>query len=85
MNVKELNISTRLFKNATEGIQRVLCDIQAIFLDMGLNPQTDIDITPFVLDEYVKLNHWLVYREYENLMDYSHKLLKAITEEKKLK
>lgn len=50
---------------------------------MAVNPKTDLDITPFVLDKFIKLNHWLVYREYEHLMDYSHKLLKIITEDKK--
>lgn len=81
LNTEQVNISTKLFKNATEGIHEVLCQIQSIFLDMSINPKTDLDITPFVLDKFIKLNHWLVYREYENLMDYSHKLLKIITDD----
>lgn len=85
LNVDQVNISTRLFKNATDGIHDVLCEIEGIFSDMSINPRTDLDITPFVMDKFIKLNHWLVYREYENLMDYSHKLLKVITDEKKLK
>lgn len=80
---EQVNVSSKLFKNATEGIHEVLCSIQAIFYDMAIDPRTDLDIKPFILDKFIKLNHWLVYREYENLMDYSHKLLKIITDDKK--
>lgn len=82
LNTDQVNISTKLFKNATEGIHDVLCEIQGIFRDMAIDPRTDLDITPFILDKFIKLNHWLVYREYENLMDYSHKLIKIITKNK---
>ncbi|CRK91186.1 CLUMA_CG004869, isoform B [Clunio marinus] len=82
LNTEQVNISTKLFKNATEGIHEVLCQIQAIFYDMAIDPKTDMDITPFVMDKFIRLNHWLVYREYENLMDYSHKLLKIMTDRK---
>lgn len=68
---------------ACAGVHEVLCQIQGIFLDMAIDPSRDLDITPFILDKFIKLNHWLVYREYENLMDYSHKLLKIITGDKK--
>jgi hypothetical protein len=83
LNTNQVNVSTRLFKNATDGIHEVLCQIQGIFLDMAIDPRTDLDITPFIMDKFIKLNHWLVYREYENLMDYSHKLLTIITDDKK--
>lgn len=82
LNTDQVNTSTKLFRNATDGIREVLCEIQGIFLDMAIDPRTDLDITPFILDKFIKLNHWLVYREYENLMDYSHKLLKIITKDK---
>lgn len=83
LNTDQVNISKKLFRNATEGIREVLCQIQGIFLDMAVDPRTDLDVKPFVLDKFIKLNHWLVYREYENLMDYSHKLLKIITDDKR--
>lgn len=83
LDTDQVNTSSHLFKNATEGISEVLCQIQGIFFDMSIDPRTDLDITPFVMDEFIKLNHWLVYREYENLMDYSHKLLTIITDDQK--
>lgn len=82
LNTDQVNVSTKLFVNATNGIREVLCQIQGIFLDMAIDPKTDLDITPFIMDKFIKLNHWLVYREYENLMDYSHKLLTIITKKK---
>lgn len=85
MNTEQINISRKLFKNATDGIRDVLCEIRGVFLDMAIDPRTDLDIKPFVLDKLIKREHWIIYREYENLMDYSHKLLKLITDERKLK
>lgn len=82
MNTAQVNASKNIFKSASDDIMAVLCDIQSLFLDMAIDPRQDLDITPFVLDNFIKLNHWLVYREYENLMDYSHKLLKIITDDK---
>lgn len=59
-----------------------MCDIKDILLDMKRDPQSDLDVTPFKLDETkLLLNHWLVYREYEILMSYSHHLLETITKQ----
>ncbi|XP_070494667.1 uncharacterized protein [Chironomus tepperi] len=75
---QELQNSEILFKNVTEGIKTVLCNIQELFLDVDINPTTDLDITPFKMDDLIKINHWLIYREYENLMEYSNELLSLI-------
>lgn len=75
---EELDKSEILFKNVTLGINSVLCDIQELFNDVSINPSTDLDITPFKMDDLIKINHWLIYREYQNLMEYSNELLQMI-------
>jgi hypothetical protein len=79
LNTEQVNISTTIFSSAAQGIYSVMCDIKDILLDMKKDPTSaDSEITPFVLDDAVTLNHWLVYREYEILMSYSHHLLDTI-------
>jgi hypothetical protein len=79
----ELEKSKMLFQNVTEGIKTVLCNIQELFLDVEIDPSTDLDITPFKMDDLIKINHWLIYREYQNLMEYSNELLNLIVEKYK--
>ena len=55
----ELTKSEVLFQNVTEGIRTVLCNIQELFLDVDIDPSTDLDITPFKMDDLIKINHWL--------------------------
>lgn len=77
---KEMEKSEILFKNVTEGIKTVLSNIQDLFCDVNINTSTDLDIAPFKMDDLIKINHWLIYREYTNLMEYSNELLKLIVD-----
>lgn len=77
---EELEKSESLFNNVTKGIHAVLCQIQELFMDVAIDPRTDLDVTPFKMDDLIKINHWLIYREYHNLMEYSNELLTMILE-----
>ncbi|KAG5683869.1 hypothetical protein PVAND_013130 [Polypedilum vanderplanki] len=85
MNNTELDKSKALFTQVTKDIRRILCQIRELFIEVARDPskQQDLsDISPIReqvnMDATVKLNHWLIYREYHNLMDYSQELLDLI-------
>lgn len=80
MTDDELEKSKELFQNVTGGIRAVLCEIQDLFMDVEIDPSSDLDITPFKMNDLIKINHWLIYREYQNLMEYSNELLNLIIE-----
>ncbi|CAO1396592.1 unnamed protein product [Diamesa serratosioi] len=82
LNEFQLRSSKSLFHNAQEKVNSVLCEIHSALLDMSVDPHVDLDIKPLQMDEYIKLQHWLIYREYENLLDYSTQLLNIIKSEK---
>jgi hypothetical protein len=84
-SAEELEVSLKLFNKAHEEINNVLCDIRDILSDMAIKPQPDLDITPVEMKTFIKMKHWLVYREYENLMDYSHRLLNIIIKKEKFR
>jgi hypothetical protein len=69
-----------LFKSADRELQSVLCDIQSILLDLKIDPRLGLDFSPFVLDKLLKLNHWVIYREYVMSMKYARQVFKIMTE-----
>lgn len=83
LKANQIAKSNEVFGDAEVKIMQVLCEIHTTILDMGKDPQVNISITPENLENSLKLKHWLVYREYDNLLDYATELMALIIDDKK--
>jgi hypothetical protein len=80
---------TEFFTQAKQQVEGILCEIQTIFVEIKTFEEYE-DIKENIhnrprpndqISEEPKIDLWVIYREYETLVDYSYQLLSALLEE----
>lgn len=84
-DAKRVNVEL-FFSKAGQDVGRVLCEIQSIFAEMktievkNSNFQSQQNSIGG-LSSQPKIDLWVIYREYETLVDYSYQLLSVLLDE----
>jgi hypothetical protein len=84
---EKLQTVLKFFANAKDGVARILCEIQSIFAEIKVYERVtaDTENKPSTalkkISDSPKIDLWVIYREYETLVDYSFQLLSVLLDE----
>lgn len=76
----KLKASQNLFQQIQTDIKQLLDEIRDTIVGMNDCPETEMQQAMAEMQQDDDLKHWVIYREYENLLDYSRELLRHILE-----
>lgn len=76
----KLKASQNLFQQIQTDIKQLLDEIRDTIVGMNDCPETEMHQAMAEMQQDDDLKHWVIYREYENLLDYSRELLRHILE-----
>jgi hypothetical protein len=75
---KDISSTEELFKDVTNNTLYIMSNIEELFANAACAYEVDVSPLKIEMDTEMKINHWLIYREYQTLLEYSNQLLSII-------